>query len=636
MGAKAFQTYVALIALGACVVQGIPAPAPVPDSATIKTLLAGSVTATDTKGVVYFTSPAFKADKLPHINLGVGVQSLDNLNALQSIGGLAEKAAKDGKWGDVVYLYNAFLLNGYNDSIALTSEAIQDGLTEAVNGDSALIDLYRGTSSSTDLANAFENLAKQPTRKVKRWDAITCDNANQANAGHCNTLLAAIQGDSSPKSGGPRNMCYSSCCISWSRDAYFQTQHLYNAAREAMNRCSLNNLVSSKVFGVTLGSTPGINQCLSNRASHCSYSQGLDPYSHTASRWLHQDELQRQSRRLRFDFSRLCEGAVKSCSGGGGAGGASRVVDCEKKEGGYYRIFILTMDSGKRVVARVPMPVAGPAILTTNSEIATVAYLQSETSLPIPKILAWSDYPSNPIGIEYIIQEHVDGVQLHEQWPHMDSVPHILCTKGLSHKIKEMAALDFPAYGNIYFSDAPIAEDPKIPLKHGFCIGPFCSPLFWNCGAGEPELYKPPNPNRGPWRNLTDYASGLIDTAFSRLLNKEPIASDLLESLAKDSRIQAAATPALIHPDYHKRNIYVSRDDPTVITSIVDWQLACVEPAFIYVNNPPNFASLPDENPAEGKEGSNPPPQSDHEKKATKGPLYLQPNLRSYHNPPSP
>ncbi|CZT47997.1 uncharacterized protein RSE6_08637 [Rhynchosporium secalis] len=36
--------------------------------------------------------------------------------------------------------------------------------------------------------------------------------------------------------------------------------------------------------------------------------------------------------------------------------------------------------------------------------------------------------------------------------------------------------------------------------------------------------------------------------------------------MSEDRRIQDAAVPTLLHPDLHKRNIFVSDDDPTVIT----------------------------------------------------------------------
>lgn len=63
--------------------------------------------------------------------------------------------------------------------------------------------------------------------------------------------------------------------------------------------------------------------------------------------------------------------------------GASKVMKYEKREGGYNRVFIFTMDTGKRVVAKVPTPVAGPVRLAINSEVATIAYCMLEAIHPL-------------------------------------------------------------------------------------------------------------------------------------------------------------------------------------------------------------------------------------------------------------
>lgn len=68
-----------------------------------------------------------------------------------------------------------------------------------------------------------------------------------------------------------------------------------------------------------------------------------------------------------------------------------------------------------------------------------------------------------------------------------------------------------------------------------------------------------------------------------------------MQRLVEDKRVQGAASPTLLHPDFHKRNIYVSAEDPTVITGVIDWQWASIEPAFIYANKPPDFADQPEE-----------------------------------------
>jgi hypothetical protein len=60
--------------------------------------------------------------------------------------------------------------------------------------------------------------------------------------------------------------------------------------------------------------------------------------------------------------------------------------------------------------------------------------------------------------------------------------------------------------------------------------------------------------------------------------------------MSEDPRIKDAATPALFHPDLHKRNIFVSDDDPTTMTAIIDWQSAAIEPAFWYADEIPDSA----------------------------------------------
>ncbi|KAJ5135832.1 uncharacterized protein N7515_005110 [Penicillium bovifimosum] len=195
----------------------------------------------------------------------------------------------------------------------------------------------------------------------------------------------------------------------------------------------------------------------------------------------------------------------------------------------------------------------------------------------------------------------------------MNSEQHMLCTKALSFAMKKIAYLDFPAYGSLYFADAPLDSDLKIPFEQGFCVGPHCSPVFWNRDPGEHELHRGPSPNCGPWKDLTSYCRGLVDTGFSRLPKEAVndrellphqgsiedhirllnISREVIQKLIEDKRIQEAATPALLHPDFHKRNIYVSAGEPTVITGLIDWQSTSIEPGIIYARETTDFAEPP-------------------------------------------
>jgi hypothetical protein len=64
----------------------------------------------------------------------------------------------------------------------------------------------------------------------------------------------------------------------------------------------------------------------------------------------------------------------------------------------------------------------------------------------------------------------------------------------------------------------------------------------------------------------------------------------LLKQMAASIRVRNSAPPLLFHPGLHTRNIFVSDDNPSVITGIIDWQAASIEPAFWYSDEVPDFA----------------------------------------------
>jgi hypothetical protein len=67
----------------------------------------------------------------------------------------------------------------------------------------------------------------------------------------------------------------------------------------------------------------------------------------------------------------------------------------------------------------------------------------------------------------------------------------------------------------------------------------------------------------------------------------------VLHDILQDTRIRDNASPVLVHPDLHTSNIFVDPDDPTKITSIIDWQSASTEPVFMCPLPGLNFALPP-------------------------------------------
>ncbi|PKY06081.1 hypothetical protein P168DRAFT_296345 [Aspergillus campestris IBT 28561] len=333
----------------------------------------------------------------------------------------------------------------------------------------------------------------------------------------------------------------------------------------------------------------------------------IDPHAYTSGRWLRRDRQEIASRYIPFDFDALCQKVVGLCPGAGA------ISACRKLEGGFNRVFIFTLDNGKKIVARLPFRLAGPARLTTLSEVATIRYLQEKTRIPIPEILDWSHDSNdinNTVGSEYIIMEHANGVPLHDKWPTMAGDQQVRCINAIYQTMKEMVDLEFPAFGSIYFDDA-LDYAVKQSLGDGICIGPHCGTRYRDCDPAVGRYYHYAKKNPGPWQSIGEYCDGLIDSGLSRIpavdleAEKRPIyhgspqthldllehARPVLKRMPLDPRIRDSAAPLLFHPDLHKRNIFVSEDNPSTITSIIDWQATSIEPAFGYADHIPDFAT---------------------------------------------
>ena len=102
--------------------------------------------------------------------------------------------------------------------------------------------------------------------------------------------------------------------------------------------------------------------------NYCLHTSAFDPFTYTQGHWLDRDKERQDVRRLHFDFDALLDVAIK-CSPG-----ARRVTHCEKKEGGFNRIFMIQLDNKSTVVARLPTRLAGPPGLTISSEVATLQF----------------------------------------------------------------------------------------------------------------------------------------------------------------------------------------------------------------------------------------------------------------------
>ncbi|KAL9028948.1 MAG: hypothetical protein Q9196_002754 [Gyalolechia fulgens] len=130
--------------------------------------------------------------------------------------------------------------------------------------------------------------------------------------------------------------------------------------------------------------------------------------------------------------------------------GRDRCVDIVKvTEGGFNKIFLLTMSDGYEVIARIPTPIAGSAHHTTASEVATMDFLRTRLDIPVPQVFAWASRVGgdNAVGAEYIVMEKMQGESLASRWLS-------LSTKELAEVIQKIVDIESRLFSTL--------EKPKL------------------------------------------------------------------------------------------------------------------------------------------------------------------------------
>jgi len=127
--------------------------------------------------------------------------------------------------------------------------------------------------------------------------------------------------------------------------------------------------------------------------------------------------------------------------------------------------------------------------------------VSAHTTIPVPKVLAWSADPSNPVGAEYIIMEKAPGIQLFKVWDDIAEADRLNLIKSLTQLENQFSAIRFPAYGSLYFrhsiskASERILLDPSVDPAGLFGVGPACGPA-WTDGKSPVDM--DPNIDAGP------------------------------------------------------------------------------------------------------------------------------------------
>ncbi|EME42803.1 hypothetical protein DOTSEDRAFT_72312 [Dothistroma septosporum NZE10] len=330
-------------------------------------------------------------------------------------------------------------------------------------------------------------------------------------------------------------------------------------------------------------------------------------FNHSSGRWLWNEEVQIRCRRQTFNIVELAQAAATAASS------QSCVKLVKLAEGSFNKAFLLTMDDGQEIVAKLPNPNAGYEHFTTASEVATMDYARNVLGLPVPQVYAWSSSAENPVGAEYVLMAKCPGIELHKLWDTItDRQKAAIIHKLVSYEAM-FASSTLPKYGSIYYArDLKCTKKDEgvlLPLgqsmhRPGFVIGPTTDRNFFDHGRAGATT------NRGPWSTVEEYNLAIaereiaclqrsskypdpqgfyngpgqyqqdLNTKLQTLRNYEKVAQYLKPTDPTLSK------PALWHTDLHWDNIFVDENDPTEITAIIDWQAVHIAPLFAHARHP--------------------------------------------------
>ncbi|KAG0160882.1 hypothetical protein PDIDSM_8414 [Penicillium digitatum] len=243
------------------------------------------------------------------------------------------------------------------------------------------------------------------------------------------------------------------------------------------------------------------------------------------------DDLRR--REITCDMNMLVRVAADS------VGAAEYISITKYPDGMFNKAFLMTMEDGREVVAKVPNPNAGIAHSTTaNWEVSKVL------DTPVPHFHAWNSHAEHhPAGAEFIIMDKVEGVPPSQVWSTMPLQQRLNVIIAMTSLQKKWLSVSFSHYGGLYY-----ARDVQLPagnhyIKDGtavkdsvFAIGPATGQDWFDASRSGLDI------ERVPWATLTQYlhAVGTREMKASR-------------SLKPPKQIALFCGPKLYQPDVEKK-----------------------------------------------------------------------------------
>ena len=201
------------------------------------------------------------------------------------------------------------------------------------------------------------------------------------------------------------------------------------------------------------------------------------------------EKLRLEERQLYFSVEGLKKAATRALNQP-----ESNVQSLRKlAEGGFNRIFELSMKDGTSILARLPYPSTLPRRLAVASEVATMDFVRAH-GIPTPRVLGYA-VDENHVGSEYILMEKLTGRPIGDSWFELSEQQRHQVLHDIVQLESKLFNMRLPPSGSIYYThdlDSDTAR-VRIPEAGGqFCVGPYTGLRWWYGKRSELKL------DRGP------------------------------------------------------------------------------------------------------------------------------------------
>lgn len=222
------------------------------------------------------------------------------------------------------------------------------------------------------------------------------------------------------------------------------------------------------------------------------------------------------------------------------------------KRGAFNEARVLHFEDGWSCIGRFRREPERELLEQTDSALATMAYVRSHTSIPVPEIYFVNDNPNHVVGSSFVLMERMPGGRLCDVWYDLNYEDKLSVVGQIANVLGQLAELKFDKVGC---------------LRHDGTLGPLMSTTGESRRLGEQ-----------PFTTTEEYACAYLnenDPNRSETVKAyyPAIKDELRTFLADNSDNTTLHAPyRLMHGDFESQNILVEQEGGALrISGIIDW-----------------------------------------------------------------